>query len=71
MPAQSVFKLNFFQIQSMIYAVNCLDFCLVLLFLYAEQLLHMACGVKFFLLHHTSFCYNMCVSYNTPNVSLK
>jgi len=37
MPAQSFFKLNFFQIQSMVYAVNCLDFCLVLVFVYAES----------------------------------
>jgi len=32
MPAQSIFK-----IKSMIYVVNCLDFCLVLVFVYAES----------------------------------
>ena len=37
MPAQSVFKLNFIHLQSMIYAVNCLDCCLVLVIVYAES----------------------------------
>jgi hypothetical protein len=37
MSAKSTFKLNFIQIQSMIYAVNCVDCCLVLVFVYAKS----------------------------------
>lgn len=37
MPAQSIFKLNLIKIQSTIYAVNCVDCCLVLVFVYAES----------------------------------